>query len=117
MRTMRDSRRAILPVGAVNTKTGGNKMFGVIWSCWEEGEGTVELWQDVETGKFIAVTTSGQSREQIGARAEFKHDQTWRRIGSIWGFKFVCAFPWNEEGLRDVGLTAGATRVNFYCYK
>jgi len=67
----------ILPLGRVNFGTGESQYFNV----YETYDGTAEIWKD-QNGNFKVVFTSGDKPlAKIQDYREFRHDQTWAKIG------------------------------------
>ncbi len=62
---------AILPSGRIQLPSGKNEY----WS-----KGTGEVWEGGGGGTFVVVTSNGRPYHAIGARADFSHDQTQRRL-------------------------------------
>ena len=73
----------ILPIGAVNTKTGANHMFGSVFSAWPDG--AFMLVQDIN-GTLRGVSGGGSiegmaKQFPVGKTIPLCHDQTRKRIG------------------------------------
>lgn len=65
----------ILPLGAVNFKTGNSKMFNVLDTWGNENGTTAELWK-TDDNKYRVIFTSGDGPiYKIGTIASFDHDQ------------------------------------------
>ena len=110
---------AILPIGAVNLKTGKNQLFGEIWFGWDEGKGS-NILVNRRDGTPIVVHTSGEDLESlkkqypVGSVLQFYHDQTMRQLdpGTV-----IDVFPHTKAGLDEIKSKTGKSSVKFYTFK
>ena len=130
---------AILPIGAVNLKTGRNQLFGDIWSVWEKDRGFNILFNRRD-GVPIAVHTSGPSTPKptpaddivnelpdpdaglnsvkkqypVGSVTQFYHDQTMRQLepGTV-----IDVFPHSDAGVAAIKAKTGKNSIKFYTFK
>lgn len=114
------SQSPILPIGMVNLLTGANKMFGSVWNCWSEGEGTYLLVQDQYTGKYRAISTSDTLESAskyypAGRTMQFCHDQTRAQIGNSW--TVIGLFPNTKAGLKAMAAKCSKKSLPFSCFK
>jgi hypothetical protein len=117
----------ILPIGAVNLKTGANALFGVIWHGWTENEGVNYVFKTTGAGLSrsdkegkIRVVHSAEPLESavnskpVGHKEGQKHDQTGRDFGQA---EIIGHFPHTKEGLLEIAKLIGKNSALFYTYK
>ncbi len=118
---------SILPIGAVNLKTGGNKLFGNIWHGWDEGKGSNLLMGHISGGdKLRAVHTAddfdsvkantpvGTPNDPSGTIYDLHHDQTGSHLGG-WHVKGV--YPHTKEGMEKMRQDAQKNSIPFSTFK
>ena len=103
------SPASILPIGSVDLGSGESKYFNV-YDTWPDS--TAEVWETQE-GRYKLVFTSGGPSLKIGQRRDFRHDQTWRSIGTGW--KFIDYLP--VKDLVELARVYGRTSYPGYTYK
>lgn len=108
----------ILPLGLTNLKTGYSPTFN-IYTTWDPKDTTAEVWETGD-GKYVLVITSGDTPiYKVGARNEFKHDQTWRpffRNKKNWDY-IVTMVDWATlENLPKLAEKYG-NKLRSYVYK
>lgn len=108
---------AILPIGLVNLTTAKNAMFGTMWECWGEGDGTDFLVSEFSGSlKYRVVHTSGTMDSiLVGDTISLKHDQTGARIG--WTWNVVAKVPHTREGLLELKRVSGKSSLAFSTFK
>lgn len=71
----------ILPIGSTNLATGKCKYFNIYDTWGKANETTIELYQDMDSGSYKMVFTSGDGPiTRIGEKVPFVHDQTGRHL-------------------------------------
>lgn len=103
----------VATIGPVNLETAKNAMFGSMWDCWSEGDGTNFLVE--QDGKFRAVHTSGTMDSiKTGDVIFLEADQTGRAMGP-WNVKAKA--PHTAAGVRSFKAVCGKSSVSFATFK
>ena len=71
------SSASILPIGRVNLGTGECQYFNV----YETYDGTAEVWENENKNPRLVFTASKQPMGKLQDYREFRHDQTFQRMG------------------------------------
>jgi hypothetical protein len=100
---------SILPIGSLDIGSGESRYFNV-YETWPDS--TAEVWETPE-GRYRLIFTAGSPGLKIGQRRDFRHDQTWKRIGEGW--KFIDYLP--VKDLPELARVYGRNSYPAYTYK
>ena len=100
---------AILPIGAVDLKTGANKILDNIYDVWADSY--VNIFKNLQN-KYVGVASAGKGSGKYTAKygGQFHHDQTGRDLGR---WQYVEEIPMKDRKK----LASKYKKFKMYTYK
>lgn len=105
----------LLSIGPVTLTTGKNKMFGLVWDCWEKNDKSFNYLLSFPDGRMMVAHSSGAiSVMKIDSVHYFIADQSGRPYGSA---TVIGIYPHNEEGMKQLATQSNKKSLVFATFK